>query len=151
MLEATRKGAAADLERLVGRLQAALELHDREAEEWRTTLPALLAPAARGLWPQAARLLYDLQKVCVDYERDIYAVDLVEWIVSAFRQPIKRPLPLQADVLLVKHLRSAARRLGPGPPRRRGPPPPGHPAALGHPQLRGAAARAPAADPDRGA
>ena len=112
MLEATRKGALADLDRLVGRLQAALELHDREAEEWRVSLPALLAPGARGLWPQSARLLYDLQKVCVDYERDIYAVDLVEWFVSAFRQPIKRLLPLQADVLLVKHLRNAANRLG---------------------------------------
>jgi hypothetical protein len=111
MLEATRKGALADLDRLVTRLQTALELHDREAEEWRSTLPALLGPAARGLWPPSARLLYDLQKVCVDYERDIYSVDLVEWVVSMFRQPIKRQVPLQADVLLVKHLRSAAGRL----------------------------------------
>ena len=112
MLEATRKGALADIDRLVTRLQTALELHDREAEEWRSTLPALLGPAARGLWPPSARLLYDLQKVCVDYERDIYSVDVVEWVVSLFRQPIKRQVPLQADVLLVKHLRSAARRLG---------------------------------------
>jgi hypothetical protein len=100
------------VDRLVARLQTALELHDREAEEWRSTLPALLGSAARGLWPPSARLLYDLQKVCVDYERDIYSVDLVEWVVSMFRQPIKRQVPLQADVLLVKHLRSAARRLG---------------------------------------
>ncbi len=107
-----RKGALAEVDRLVNRLQAALELHDREAEEWRASLPALLAPAARGLWPPSARLLYDLQKACVDYERDIYAVDLVEWFVSWGSRPVKRLLPLQSDVLLVKHLRTAAKRLG---------------------------------------
>ncbi|MBI1918093.1 MAG: hypothetical protein HYS12_25660 [Planctomycetes bacterium] len=112
VLETARKGALADLDRLVNRLQSALELHDREAEEWRATLPALLGPAARGLWPPSARLLYDLQKVCVDYERDLYAVDLVEWVVSLGAKPIKRPVPLQSDVLLVKHLRNAAKRLG---------------------------------------
>src|SRR5262249_8144450 len=87
-------------------------LHEREAEEWRDTLPALLEPAARGLWPQSARLLYDLQKACTDSERDIYAVDLVEWAVSLFQRPIKRLLPLQAGVLPGKHQRSAAKRLG---------------------------------------
>jgi hypothetical protein len=112
MIDAARRGALADLERLVTRLQAALELHDREVEEWRAALPSLLGPATRGVWPPSARLLYDLQKVCIDYERDLYALDVVEWVVSFFRKPIKRPVPLQAEVLLVKHLRSAANRLG---------------------------------------
>jgi hypothetical protein len=49
--------------------------------------------------------------VCVDQERAVYAVDLVEWFVSWFQRPIKRPLSLQQPVLVVKHLRSAARRL----------------------------------------
>src|SRR5262249_23659249 len=71
----------------------------------------LLVSASRGTWPQAARLLYDLQKVCVDHERDLYALDIVEWVVSLGRKPIKRAVPLQADVLLVKHLRSASARL----------------------------------------
>ena len=110
-IEIARQGALADIERLVQRLQAALELHDREAEEWRAALPALVGPASRGLWPPSARMLYDLQKVCIDYERDLYALDLVEWAVSLARKPIKRAVPLQADVLLVKHLRSAASRL----------------------------------------
>src|SRR5205085_10849951 len=111
MIDAARRGALADLERLVTRLQAALELHDREVEEWRAALPSLLGPASRGVWPPSARLLYDLQKVCIDYERDLYALDVVEWVVSVFRKPIKRAVPLQAEVLLVKHLRSAAARL----------------------------------------
>ena len=63
------------------------------------------------MWPVEARLLYDLQKVCIDQERTIYALDLVEWFVSWGQQPIKRPLPNQGQVLTVKHLRSAARRL----------------------------------------
>ncbi len=111
LIDAARRGALIDLERLVTRLQAALELHDREVEEWRAALPALLGPASQGVWPHSARLLYDLQKVCIDYERDLYALDVVEWVVSVFRKPIKRAVPLQAEVLLVKHLRSAAARL----------------------------------------
>src|SRR5262245_58277756 len=110
-LDAARQGALADLERLVIRLQAALELHDREVEEWRAALPGLLGPASRGPWPPSARLLYDLQKVCIDYERDLYALDMVEWVASLGRKPIKRGVPLQAEVLLVKHLRQAAGRL----------------------------------------
>ena len=29
--------------------------------------------------PEAA-LLYDLQRACLDYEREIYSIDLIEWI-----------------------------------------------------------------------
>ncbi len=71
----------------------------------------LLARTAGGVWSAEARLLYDLQKVCVDYERDIYTVDLVEWALSRGRKPIQRPLPSQREVLMAKHLHSAARRL----------------------------------------
>src|SRR5262249_15110379 len=71
----------------------------------------LLDQAAHGIWPVAARLLFDLQKVCVDHERGIYAVDLVEWALSWGKRPIKRPLPNQREVLIVKHLRKALHRL----------------------------------------
>src|SRR5205823_499383 len=82
-----------------------------EARAWRQVLPTLLAPAARGTWPDEARMLYDLQKVCIDHERPLYAADLIEWARSFFRRPIKRPLPEQRQVLLLKHLRTAGRRL----------------------------------------
>ena len=36
---------------------------------------------------------------------------VVEWALSLGRRPLKRPLPNQREVLLCKHLRSAARRL----------------------------------------
>src|SRR5262249_7850262 len=107
-----RARAAAELHQLVHRLQAALDLSDAEAAEWRNALPPLLAKTARGVWTVEARLLYDLQKVCVDHERTIYAVDVIEWAGSLGRRPVKRPLPRQREVLIVKHLQKASRRLG---------------------------------------
>jgi hypothetical protein len=109
--DAMRRGAEGDLGRLVRRLQQALKLGDREALIWHEALTSLLEPASRVLWPAEARLLYDLQKVCIDHERDVYAVDLVEWAVTWGRQPIKRLLPNQRPVRMVKHLRTAAHRL----------------------------------------
>src|SRR5262249_12542022 len=58
-----------------------------------------------------ARLLYDLQKVCVDHERGVYAVDVVEWALSLGKKPVKRPLPSLREVQTVRHLHKAAGRL----------------------------------------
>jgi hypothetical protein len=55
--------------------------------------------------------LYDLQKVGDDNEREIYASDLMTWLMSGGRRPIKRPLPSQRLVRITRHLRSAAQRL----------------------------------------
>jgi hypothetical protein len=109
--EEMRTGARAELERLATRLQAAVGLDTQEAVQWRKALNPLLRTAARGVWPVEARLLYDLQQVCIDHERELYAVDLVEWALSLFRRPLQRPVPCQRQVLLLKHLRTAGRRL----------------------------------------
>jgi hypothetical protein len=103
--------ARAELCHLARRLQAVLALSDRETEAWGAALPDLLGRASRGFWTVEARLLYDLQKVCVDHERGLYTADLVGWALSLGRRPIHRPLPGQQRVRLVRHLRSAARRL----------------------------------------
>ncbi len=103
--------ALADIDRLAARLQLALHLEDAEAEMWRQSLSALLEPAAQGVWPVESRLLYDLQKVCLDQERELYAVDLVEWVASLGRKPIQRPLTNQKPILRVRHLRRALHRL----------------------------------------
>jgi hypothetical protein len=107
----TRDKALDDLRRLTRRLQAALELSDSEAEEWLKDLPALLDKADQGSWPVEAALLYDLQRIGDDHERDIYALDVVTWLTSGGRRPIKRPLPSQRLVRITKHLRGAAQRL----------------------------------------
>ena len=106
-----RSAIKLDIYRLIRRLQAALELDADSPQPWHDSLFALLRQTPRGIWTVEARLLYDLQKVCVDHEREIYTIDLVEWALSGGRRPIKRHLPNQRDVLMLKHLRSAARRL----------------------------------------
>ena len=106
-----RPAALAAVRRLVDRLQNALRFPETEAAQWRASLEALLEPAARGLWPMEARLLYDLQRVCVDQEKEIYALDLVEWAVTWGQRPVKRLLPHQPFVLTVKYLRRALHRL----------------------------------------
>src|SRR5262249_46561622 len=43
---------------------------------------------------------------------EVYAVDLVEWALHFGQRPLKRPLPHQREVLMVRHLRGAFRRVG---------------------------------------
>ncbi|HXT59900.1 MAG TPA: hypothetical protein VN699_14780 [Pirellulales bacterium] len=109
---AARATAAArvDLNRLTDRLQAALGFSDRDRRRWSRVLLALLGRSASGFWTRESRTLYDLQKVCIDFERDVYKLDLIEWIISRGRLPIKRHLPGQREVLMSKHLRVALRR-----------------------------------------
>jgi hypothetical protein len=103
--------AVADVRRLANRLRAALAIDERTADVWRELLMALLATSARGFWNPAARMLYDLQKVCLDFERESYVVDLFSWLWSFGKRPLKRPLPAQREVLMSKHLQTAASRL----------------------------------------
>ena len=78
---------------------------EAEAVVWRRGLGLLLGPAASGSWTREDRLLYDLQRVCIDQERDVYAVDLIEWMISWGRRPVVRLLPHQRQVNLVRRLR----------------------------------------------
>ncbi|MDX1966191.1 MAG: hypothetical protein SFV23_03370 [Planctomycetaceae bacterium] len=102
----------ADLAAFARRLQAALELDDAETERWRLMCGQLLTQASQGFWNANARLLYDLQKVCVDHERELYRVDLARWLGTLGRSPLRRPLTDLRLVLIAKHLRSADRRIG---------------------------------------
>ncbi len=106
-----RTAVKMDVDHLIGRLQSALEVEQASSQPWQDSLFALVSQTPRGIWTVEARLLYDLQKVCVDHERDIYTVDVVEWALSWGERPVKRHLPGQRDVLMLKHLRSAVRRL----------------------------------------
>jgi hypothetical protein len=119
MRNAGRQAAREEIERLVGRLQKVLDLDEGEAKAWRGSLLLLLGPAARRRgwlpgfsWTRAARLLYDLQKVCVDRERDLYAVSVAEWVFSLGKIPVRRLLPHQGLALQARHLRAALGRIG---------------------------------------
>lgn len=103
--------AAADIRRLANRLREALKTNAPGPDPWRDLLAALLERSAYGFWNPSARLLYDLQKVCLDSERESYVVDLLSWLLSFGRRPLKRLLPAQREVLISKHLRIATSRL----------------------------------------
>ena len=86
-----------------------LDLSSEQAQEWEDALRLLLPRAAAGGWPVERRLLYDLQRACLVVERPRYAADLVEWVVTFGRRPIKRPLPKTTWVEATRRLRSAWR------------------------------------------
>ncbi len=96
---------------LVERLQAALAFDPLRADAWRQSLKDLFSHSSRGFWNTNKRLLYDLQKVCVAYERESYTIDVLGFLRSFGRRPLKRALPNQREVLMSKQLRSATGRL----------------------------------------
>jgi len=100
-----------DVHEFVDRLQAAFGVAGEEPRPWREALLALAHQTPRGIWTVEARLLYDLQKVCVDQGRTTSTVDVMHWVLSLGRRPIRRELPNQRLVLVSRHLRSAQRRL----------------------------------------
>ena len=107
----TSIAAIGELEQLARRLQAALGFDDQQADAWRDVMVSLLAKSTTGFWSADKRLLYDLQKVCVDHEREISHLDLMGWVKSLGRQPIRRTLPNQREVRINKHIRRATSRL----------------------------------------
>ena len=108
----TRQEAEADIGRLSERLARALVLSESEQAEWTRCLTLLLEKADQGVRPTEARVLEDLQTACLDHEREIYTLDLPEYLLSGFKRPIKRALPSQRLVRIAGHLRAAQAKLG---------------------------------------
>ena len=104
---ATQMRADAILDKLLQRVNSALELSDDEREGWKRLLPILLDKADQGNRPTEAALLYDLQNICIDHEREIYRLDVFEWLLSAGKKPLRRPLPSQRLVRITRTLRGA--------------------------------------------
>ncbi|VTT99399.1 Uncharacterized protein OS=Isosphaera pallida (strain ATCC 43644 / DSM 9630 / IS1B) GN=Isop_2506 PE=4 SV=1 [Gemmataceae bacterium] len=75
--------------------------------EWAQALGPVLDAAWSGVWPRAARCLYELQKIPADLSREVFAVDLAEAIRTLGRRPVKRPLPRAKPVLVLMGLRRA--------------------------------------------
>jgi hypothetical protein len=109
--EFERAEARSELKHLADRLQKALFIRKGEAELWADALNPLLCHAARGFVAPEARLLFDLQKVCLDHEREVFRLEPLRWLFSRGRKPLKRPLPHLREVAMSNHLRDAARRL----------------------------------------
>jgi hypothetical protein len=109
--EGLRASAQNKLATLVNRLQMALDFPLATRTNWHRGLWALLEQASQGVWRREGRLLYDLQMICVEYERPAYSLNLIEWLYRGMRSPVRRPLPDLPQVLKIKHLRQALRRL----------------------------------------
>ncbi|MFO0661137.1 MAG: hypothetical protein U0165_15085 [Polyangiaceae bacterium] len=80
-------------------------------EAWPTLLRPLVeraASRAAAPWNAEARLLYDLQKACVDNEREASTIDLRMWMLSFGKIPLRRVLPAQREIRVLKYMRSAA-------------------------------------------
>lgn len=107
----TRKQAERLLADLVHRLKNALELPDDEVAGWGRLLPILLDKADQGSRAPEAALLHELQNICLDHEREMYKLDIVEYVMSAGRRPLKRPLPSQRLVRITRTLRGAVPNL----------------------------------------
>ena len=108
---AAEKKSRDDVRRLVSRLRNAIEFAEQDKDEWQNALWELAKNSVHGFWNAEKRLLYDLQKVCLDHERLTYKVDLVKWVVSRGKRPLRRPLKNLREVAMAKHLASASSRL----------------------------------------
>jgi len=93
------------------RLRPVLRLPTEEAESLAAALEPLLAPAGAGAFCDEARLLYDLQKACIAQEQEIRRINLVQWLLARGKRPLDRPLPLLSEALVLRHLRTAVRRV----------------------------------------
>jgi hypothetical protein len=108
---AAHEKARADIRHLVDRLRRAIDFPESDTEAWQVSLWELATNSVHGFWNSEKRLLYDLQKVCLDHERVTYKVDLVKWIVSRGRRPLRRPLNSLREVMMARHLASSTARL----------------------------------------
>ncbi|MFO0802925.1 MAG: hypothetical protein U0791_07355 [Gemmataceae bacterium] len=111
ILQQKAGAVAGSLDALVQGLAGVLQWNAATCEVWRHALAVLIAPAASGDWPRAARCLYELQKIPADLKNDVFAVDLVEPIRTLGKRPVKRPLPHARDVMLLLKLRAARTHL----------------------------------------
>ena len=109
--ESAREKARADVASLVERLRHALNFPASDMRDWNASLWELATNSIHDFWNADKRLLFDLQKVCLDHERVTYKVDLVKWIVSRGQRPFRRPLNSVREVMMAKHLARSAARL----------------------------------------
>ena len=111
----TARPATGRLERQVDafarRLGWALDLDAPHVNDAATLIRQLVDRSQGSSWTPEARLLYDLQKICVDSERESFRTQLLGWLITAGRRPLAVPLPCQRLVLIHRHAVAAAARL----------------------------------------
>ena len=109
--EKTRAASGAALASLSRRSSGVFAWDHHTAQEWHQALLPLLEPAAHGVWPRAARCLYELQTIAADFSRDVFVIDLPEAIRTFGRRPVKRALPHARPVRILMALKKAHAQL----------------------------------------
>lgn len=100
-------GVTAITEGLIPSLAKLFVWGEVERKAWAEALVTVLPSAARGYWSPAAMGLYDLQKITIDLNRELYAIDPAAWVRSLFRRPLVRRLTIARSSVLLKHLHAA--------------------------------------------
>jgi hypothetical protein len=109
--EGATRSCSRTISRFVARLSVAIGTRSMSAAATERVVAGLLDQAAGSAWSQAARLLYDLQKACLDSERASFRTQLLSWAFTLGRVPLVRPLPSQGVALVHRHVATAFRRL----------------------------------------
>jgi hypothetical protein len=86
-------------------------LDAEQADRWSDAVWPLVEAATRGVWPHAARALYDLQRLAADLQGRLFAVTPVRWLTSFGRRPVQRPLDQARDVILHTRLLRVERQV----------------------------------------
>lgn len=94
-----------------GRIVRGIDATAEHAAAWETLIRRLAVASGGSGWTVEARLLFDLQKLCVDAERESYATRLLSWLASGGRRPLTKPLPCQRLLVIHRHAVKAAARL----------------------------------------
>src|SRR5262249_18523250 len=76
----TRMRAEENIAELAQRLRVALHLSETETADWTRHLTLLLDKADQGAHPTEATVLFELQNVCLAHDREVYVLDLFEWL-----------------------------------------------------------------------
>ncbi|GIW72241.1 MAG: hypothetical protein KatS3mg102_1783 [Planctomycetota bacterium] len=109
---APAQAAATPAHRLGERLRAALRDRGPSAAAWARALAPLFAALAAGgtAGRHERRLLWELERACHDAELPGVKIDLMGWLCSRGREPLRRSLQGQVPVRVHRYLRAAHAR-----------------------------------------
>ncbi|MBL8786090.1 MAG: hypothetical protein JNJ59_14415, partial [Deltaproteobacteria bacterium] len=85
--------------------------HSHDSGEWAQALAPLMPRARWGMARIEARLLHDLEKACLDAERESWDIDLGRWLRGFGRAPLRRREVVHTEVSIVRSLQRALHRV----------------------------------------
>lgn len=103
--------ARATIEQLVERLHKVFHFDRDDTQRLGSALRALLERCPHNIWTVEARLLYDLQAVCHDFERELYSIEPIRKLLSLGRRALRQKVEAPRLVLAHRHLQRAGKRV----------------------------------------